>query len=113
MLRAKPGTAVLRALIRDPRLFALQDKLLTESSDSHDMRIALHDVLAKAGATDLFLVTKHRGAPAFEMATGKKIGSGSIVGIGFYIDNETRIYNTGPRWRTKGSSRPTPTSPSR
>ncbi len=94
VLRAKPGTPVLRALIRDPRLFALQDKLLTESSDSHDMRIALHDVLAKSGATDLFLVTKHRGAPVFEMATGKKIGSGSIGGIGFYIDNETRIYNT-------------------
>jgi hypothetical protein len=94
LLRAKPGTPVLRALIRDPRLFALQDKLLTESSESHDMRIALRDLLAKAGATDLFLVTKHRGAPSFEMVTGKKIGAGSIGGIGFYIDNETHIYNT-------------------
>ena len=58
------------ALIRDPRLFALQDKLLRESSESHAMRLALKDVLAKAGATDLVLVTKQRGAPAFAMAMG-------------------------------------------
>ena len=94
VLRAKPGTPVLRALIRDPRLFALQDKLLTESSESHDMRIALRDLLAKAGATDLFLITKHRGTPMFQMVTGKKAGAGSIGGIGFYIDNQSLIYNT-------------------
>ena len=34
----KADTPVLRALIRDPRLFALQDKLFTESAESHDMR---------------------------------------------------------------------------
>ncbi len=93
LLRAKPGTPVLRALIRDPRLFALQDKLLTESSESHDMRIALHDLLAKAGATDLFLVTKHRGTPQIQTTTGRYPGSGSISGIGFYIDNDTTLYN--------------------
>lgn len=94
LLRAHPGTPVLRALIRDPRLFALQDKLLTESGDSHDMRIALRDLLAQAGATDLFLVTKHRGPPQFELVTGKMMGSGTIAGIGFYIDNIAHIYNT-------------------
>src|SRR6187551_1369482 len=39
VLHARHGTPVLRALIRDPRLFALQDKLWTESAESHDMRI--------------------------------------------------------------------------
>ena len=33
------------------------------------MRIALHDLLAKAGATDLILVTKQRGEPSFKLAT--------------------------------------------
>ena len=102
LLRAKPGTPVLRALIRDPRLFALQDKLLTESSESHDMRIALHDLLAKAGATDLFLVTKNRGTPMFEMVTGKMSGAGSIGGIGFYIDNQSHIYNTRTKVEDEG-----------
>ena len=102
LLRARPGTPVLRALIRDPRLFALQDKLLTESPESHDMRIALRELLAKAGATDLFLVTKHRGTPTFKLVTGKLDGPGSIGGIGFYIDNQTHLYNTKTKVQDEG-----------
>jgi hypothetical protein len=99
---ARPGTPVLRALIRDPRLFALQDKLLTESAESHDMRIALHDLLAKAGATDLILVTKQRGEPTFDVITGKLSAGGWLSGIGFYIDNERRMYNTEHRMTGEG-----------
>jgi len=91
---AQPGTPVLRALIRDPRLFALQDKLLNESAESHDMRVALHDLLVKAGGTDLILVTKQRGEPAFMTGNGKIFAPGSISGIGFYIDNVTRMFNS-------------------
>ena len=56
------------------------------------MRIALRDLLAKAGATDLYLVTKHRGTPQFEIITGRLERPGTIEGIGFYIDNETAMY---------------------
>jgi hypothetical protein len=98
----RPGTPVLRALIRDPRLFALQEKLLSESAESHDMRIALHDLLVKAGATDLILVTKQRGEPAFKLVDGKIMAAGSINGIGFYIDNVTRMSNTEHRMTGEG-----------
>jgi len=70
----------------------LQEKLLTESSESHDMRIALHDLLAKAGATDLYLVTKHRGPLNFRISTGLLERPGTLGGIGFYIDNDTEMY---------------------
>ena len=102
LLDARPGTPVLRTLIRDPRLFALQDKLLTESAESHDMRIALHDLLAKAGATDLILVTKQRGEPTFGVADGKINGPGWISGIGFYIDNVTGMFNSEHRMTGEG-----------
>lgn len=92
VLAAKPGAPVLRALIRDPRLFKLQEDLLTESTDSHDMRIALHDLLMKAGATDLYLVTKHRGPLNFRITTGLLERPGTVEGIGFYIDNDTAMY---------------------
>ena len=92
LLEAKPGTPVLKASIRDPRLFALQDKLLAESAESHDMRIAVHDLLAKAGATQLILVTKQRGEPSFEVSDGLLGGVGWVSGIGFYIDNDTKLY---------------------
>ena len=93
LLAAKPATPVLQAAIRDPRLFALQDKLLTESQESHDMRIALNDVLAKAGATHLLLVTKWRGEARFPVTTGMIGGGGPISGLGFYLDNETTMSN--------------------
>lgn len=98
----RAGTPVLRASIRDPRLFALQDKLLTETAESHDMRVALHDLLAKAGATDLILVTKQRGEPTFKVTNGKIAGTGWISGIGFYIDNVTGMYNTEHRMTGEG-----------
>jgi len=102
LLRARPGTPVLRALIRDPRLFALQDKLWTESAESHDMRIALRDTLAKAGATDLLLVTKHRGTPSFKLVTGRFDRPGSLSGIGFYIDNDTKLYRVDNKLEDEG-----------
>jgi len=102
VLRARPGTPVLRALIRDPRLFGLQDKLWTESAESHDMRIALRDTLVKAGATDLLLVTKHRGTPSFAITTGRFTRPGSISGIGFYIDTETTLYRSSTKLGGEG-----------
>jgi len=102
VLRARPGTPVLRALIRDPRLFGLQDKLWTESAESHDMRIALRDTLVKAGATDLLLVTKHRGTPSFAITTGRFSRPGSISGIGFYIDTETTLYRSSTKLGGEG-----------
>jgi len=102
LLEAKPGTPVLKASIRDPRLFALQDKLLAESAESHDMRIAVHDLLAKAGATQLILVTKQRGEPSFKVSDGLLGGVGWVSGIGFYIDNVTGMYNTEHRMTGEG-----------
>ncbi len=94
LIEAKPGTQVLKASIRDPRLFALQEKLLVESPESHDMRIAVHDLLAKAGATDLILVTKQRAEPSFKLGDGMMGGIGWVSGIGFYIDNASRMFTT-------------------
>jgi hypothetical protein len=99
---AQPGTPVLNASIRDPRLFALQDKLLTDSTESREMRVALHDLLVKAGATDLILVTKQRGEPSFEVVSGRISAGGWLSGIGFYLDNERGMYNTEHRMSGEG-----------
>ena len=66
------------------------------------MRIALRDVLAKAGATDLILVTKQRGEPMFKVTDGMLAGVGWVSGIGFYIDNRTQMYNTEHRMTGEG-----------
>ena len=64
---ASPVTPVLRFSIRDPRLFALQDKLLVDSAESHDMRDALASCCARPGRRDLVLVTKRRDDAAFKL----------------------------------------------
>ena len=66
------------------------------------MRIALHDLLAKAGATDLILVTKQRAEPSFKVGDGMLGGIGWVSGIGFYIDNVTGMYNSEHRMTGEG-----------
>lgn len=94
ILSASPGMPVVKVGIRDPRLFALQDRLLTESGDSHDMRVALHDLLAKAGATDLLLIIKRRADALFPVVSGTVSGGGKIGGLGFFIDEVTLMFDT-------------------
>lgn len=51
---------------------------------------ALKDALIKTGATRLLLITRYK-APARLQAAHDSIGSGSLEGLGFYID---RVYRT-------------------
>jgi len=99
--RARPGVDVLQASIRDPRLFAAQDKLLTETPESHDLRVALQGLLAKYGATHLVLVTKRRNEASFKIVNST-IGSGTISGIGFYLDSVTTMVREGSKEASPG-----------
>jgi hypothetical protein len=66
-----------------PGLFKDQAKLFD------GRRLVLPDELSvgikKAGATHLLLLTKHRDEARLQ-AAGEKLGSGTLEGIGFYID---------------------------
>jgi len=88
--RAQPGAHVFQASIRDKRLFALQEGLLTDMAESRDMRAAMQGLLANHGATHLVLVTKRRSAASFKVQQAT-IGRGFLAGIGFYLDTVTRL----------------------
>lgn len=88
--RLKPVSPVLRFSIRDPRLFALQDKLLADSDESRGLRESLAKLLRDNGATRLVLVTKWRDDAQFKTLHGAS-GSGKISGLGFYVDSSTRM----------------------
>ena len=87
--RALPGAPTLRVSIRDPRLFALQERLFTDTADSKAMREALHDLLVKSGATHLVAIVKRRDQARFALRDSS-IGTGTIAGLGFYVDDATR-----------------------
>jgi len=88
--RLKPVSPVLRFSIRDPRLFALQEKLLVDSSDSRGLREALAKLLKDNAATRLVLVTKYRDDAQFKLLQ-TTTGSGKIAGLGFYVDSYMRL----------------------
>ena len=88
--RLKPVSPVLRFSIRDPRLFALQEKLLVDSAESRGMREALAKLLRENGATRLVLVTKWRDDAQFQLVN-MKTGTGKISGLGFYVDSYMRL----------------------
>jgi hypothetical protein len=86
---ANPASQWLRFSIRDARLFALQDQLLSPGAESDGLREALRGLLAKAGATHLIVVTKWRGEASFKLVDGS-VGAGKIMGVGFNVDDVTR-----------------------
>ena len=99
--RAHPEAATLRVSIRDPRLFALQERLFTDTADSKAMREALREVLVKSRATYLLLVVKHRDQALFALRDGR-IGSGTVAGLGFYVDDATRTVRAETGERSQG-----------
>ena len=88
--RLKPVSPVLRFSIRDPRLFALQDKLLVDSGESRAMREALAKLSRDNQATRLVLVTKWRDEAQFKLYSSRT-GNGKISGLGFYVDPYYRL----------------------
>lgn len=76
--RTQPGAATLRVSIRDPRLFALQERLFTDAADSKAMREALRAVLVKSGATHLLLAPyAYVTVALLDVATMRVVGSRS------------------------------------
>jgi hypothetical protein len=95
---ASPSSQWLNFSIRDPRLFALQEQLLSAGDASDALREALRGLLVKAGATHLIIVTKWRGEATFRLINDS-VGGGKIMGLGFYVDDITRtkLLSTGER----------------
>lgn len=82
-----PQTAVALFLGTSAALFTAQAKLFD------GQRVVLPEDLGaaikKEGATHLFLITRHRGATAIQGYNGT-FGSGTLEGLGYYIDNDLR-----------------------
>jgi hypothetical protein len=72
---------------RDPALYAAAARSL-DSGGTQRLFDAVLPVVAKANATHLLLVTKHRG-PAMLRVTGGHVGTGFLEGMGFYLDHGT------------------------
>jgi hypothetical protein len=91
--RIEPKATTALYSTRDPKLFALQEKLIDGDLPSDALAQSLKDLLAQSKATHLVLVTKHRADAAMHLADGS-FGDGKLVGAGFYVDPTIELTNT-------------------
>lgn len=89
----RPGVKTTLMVTPDKGLYQAQNDMFESVDSNKDNRIYLASLLKNRAATQLILITKHRSYAEFKLEHGH-VGSGRIEGLGFYMDNETRLLNT-------------------
>lgn len=85
-----PGAQVMVLNSRSPVLFQNQEEVFRIKGDAITLPEAVSAALLADKATHLVLITKHRAPTRVEFADSG-IGSGSLYGLGFYMDGTTRL----------------------
>lgn len=89
----RPGVMTTLLVTADKDLFKAQNDLFDEVDANRDNRTYLSSLLSKRAVTQLILITKNRAYAEFRVQDGL-VGGGRIEGLGFYMDNETRLMNS-------------------
>lgn len=93
-----PSAKVVLLGVNDPALYA--QSAIPETGVSSVLP-ALKGVLAGAKASHLVLVTKHKGEARIQLADGV-VGSGTLEGMGFYVDDERVVQNRSSGEQSQG-----------
>ena len=99
--RLQPGVATKLYSIREPKLFALQDKLLDSPNAATALAEPLKPLLAESKVTHLVLITKHRADTSVRLLD-EQVGSGKLSGVGFYVDPVTVLVDRASGNRSVG-----------
>ena len=83
--RAEPRAQTVLLAARRADLYALQSRGMEEQAAFRSLIDAVREVAARANATHLLLVTKHRAPARLEVSDGS-LGDGLLEGLGFYVD---------------------------
>lgn len=95
------GAGVVMLATRDPRLYALQERILDKNSGVDELVSGLRNTMTKQQATHLILVTRYRHEALLPVENGG-IGGGILEGIGFYIDHTRPLKNAKSLERSVG-----------
>lgn len=93
ILAAQPRAKVVLMSTQDAGLYKAQNTMFTDAYANKDNRDYLVSLLKERGVSHMVLVTKLRANAKFEVRGGFT-GSGSLEGLGFYIDDTTELRNT-------------------
>lgn len=89
----RPGVKTTLLVTADKGLFQAQNDLFEDVEANKDNRTYLSSLLSNRAITQLILITKNRAYAEFKVENGL-VGSGRLEGLGFYMDNETRLMNS-------------------
>jgi hypothetical protein len=89
----RPGVKTTLMVTADKGLFQAQNDLFESVEANKDNRTYLSSLLSNRAVTQLILITKNRAYAEFKVQNGL-VGSGRLEGLGFYMDNETRLMNS-------------------
>lgn len=93
ILAAQPRAKVVLMSTQDAGLYKAQNAMFVEAYANKDNRDYLISLLKDRGVSHLVLITKLRANAKFTVRGGFA-GSGSMEGLGFYIDDVTQLRNT-------------------
>lgn len=93
-LRAREPDAALDVLeTRNATLRRLQDRIFANDDAGKAARESLRALLKDHNASKFILITKHKAEAQIQMSNGV-FGSGSLEGLGFYIDGSMQLTNS-------------------
>lgn len=90
--RLVPGVKPVLMLTSDAGLYQAQNALFEAPAQNIENREYVKSLLRERGVTHLVLVTKLRENAAFKLLNGFA-GSGSLEGLGFFIDDTYRTFD--------------------
>lgn len=93
ILAAQPGAKVVLMTTQDAGLYLAQNAMFEAAAANKDNRDYLISLLKERGVSHLVLITKLRANAAFKVRNGYT-GSGSLEGLGFFIDDTTLLRNS-------------------
>jgi hypothetical protein len=93
ILSFHPGAKVVLMTTQDAGLYQAQNAMFEAAADNKENRDYLVSLLKDRGVSHLVLITRLRANAAFKVRNGHT-GSGSLEGLGFFIDDTTLLRDT-------------------
>lgn len=97
----QPGARTVLLMTQDAGLYKAQNAMFEMPDANKADRDYLIGLLKPHDVSHLVLVTKQRGHAYFKLTNGS-LGTGLLEGLGFYIDDTTRLRNTDSRDSSSG-----------
>lgn len=105
MLKLRPDARLRLMTTQDKALYRAQNDMFDNPERHAEDRAYLKDLLKEQGVSHALLISKFKGVAAIKLANGT-VGSGTLEGLGFYVDDMIQTRNLGDDTSSRGMLAP-------